>query len=97
MKNIKNFEARVDVPKLIRWKYDELGTNVTKSKKTKLYEYYLCDYCGEQIKIEKDYRKRTGGTVEIPINSFKKLKLALCTKCLKPVLEMVRKEYDIEI
>ena len=97
MKNIKNFEARVDVPVLTKWKYREIGNSTTKSVKEKEYDYYLCDYCGDEIRVEKDYRKRLGGIVEIPVNNYRKLKLALCTKCLKPVLKIVRKEYDIEI
>lgn len=97
MKNIKNFEARLDVPVFTKYKYSEIGSNVTKSKKEKIYNYIICDYCQKEIKLEKDPTKRTGGTVEIPINDFRKIKLGLCTGCLKPVIEIVRKEYGIKI
>ena len=97
MNKIKNFEARVDVPVLVKYKYHEIGSNITNTKKEKLYSYMICDYCQAEIKIEKDVRKRTGGTVDIPISSMKKIRLALCTGCLKPVLNKVREEYGIEI
>lgn len=97
MKNIRNFEARVDVPIHTKYKYHEIGSNVTKTKKEKEYDYMICDYCGEEIRIEKDITKRTGGITEIPLNNYKRIRLGLCTKCLKPVLEIVRKEYGLEI
>ena len=97
MRSVKNFEARIDVPVLTRYKIHEIGSSVVKSKKEKLYNYIICDYCGEEIKLEKDVTKRTGGIVEIPIGSYKKVVLGLCNKCLKPTLNLVRKEYGIEI
>lgn len=58
-------------------------------KKEKLYKYYKCDYCGEEIKILKKTQEMTGGIAIIPHTVTKRgeLKLALCNKCLKPALK----------
>lgn len=68
----------------IHIKYSKSGSNVVSTKK-KEYEYYICDYCGEEIRIEESKINRTGGILK-----FKDMKLALHNRCLKSVL----KEYE---
>ena len=65
-------------------KYNSSGSYVI-SGKTKAYEYYICDYCGKEIRIEENKLNRTGGTV-----AFKGMKLALHNKCLNPMLKNIR-------
>lgn len=61
-------------------KYKELKerSNVVHQDKEKLYTYYICDFCGKEIVIEKG----EGGKVE-----FRKMILALHNKCLNPMLK----------
>lgn len=70
-------------------KYKECErSNVTKSKKEKEYEYYLCDYCLKEIKIKTKKYEMSGGICTIPQSLTKKesLKLVLHNKCLKPAI-----------
>lgn len=65
------------------------ASHLVNYKKVKLYDYYLCDYCGEEIKILEKKQEMTGGTATIPHTVTKRgeLKLALCNKCLRPALK----------
>lgn len=68
----------------------ESSTHLTgKGKVKKLYDYYTCDYCGEEIPILKEHYKQCGGIIEFKdsITGCGKVKLALCNKCLKPALK----------
>lgn len=68
-------------------------SNVVNSKKTKLYDYYVCDYCKDQIRLDVKQTERSGGIITIPHSLTKcgELKLALCNKCLKPVSKELEK------
>ena len=70
-----------------RTKFEEINTiakHLTKGKPKKLYKYYICDYCGEEVKIN----KARDGIVILPRTLTKKepLKLALCNKCINAVV-----------
>lgn len=58
-------------------------------RKEVLYKFYICDYCGSEIKIEKEKSEMSGGIWEVPntLSKRKNLKLCLCNKCLKPVIK----------
>ena len=62
-------------------KYNSSGSYVV-SGNTKAYEYYICDYCGKEIRIETDILLRSGGTV-----NYRGMTLALHNKCLNPMLK----------
>lgn len=62
-------------------KYISEGSQVINTKR-KIYEYYKCDYCGEDIEIKENKAEQTGGTVKV-----KGTILALHNKCLKPFLK----------
>lgn len=47
---------------------DRTANHLVKTEKKKLYDYYICDYCGEEIKIVKEKEKRTRGLGEISRN-----------------------------
>jgi hypothetical protein len=70
---------------------DELGKHLTKMEKPKkLYDYYICDYCEEEIQIESKWGNKKGGIVEIPkslSNLNTTIYLALCNKCINSVLK----------
>lgn len=87
---IKDREAVLKVRKKIEThtKYkagDGVGSHLVNEKKTKLYDYYKCDYCGGEIVVEESKIKQSGGIVD-----FREMKLALHNSCLKEVL----KEYE---
>ena len=77
-----------------KYEYSEQKSQIVKNRKTKKYDYYICDYCGEEIVIEKDKTKMTGGIVQIPKTLSKvnkTINLALCNKCVKPVINQLEK------
>ena len=80
---------RGTVPTYTKMKTIESGNSVVNSIKQKDYDYYKCDYCGAEIKIKKKRHEMTGGIAIIPhtITRRGELKLALCSKCLKPALK----------
>lgn len=87
---------RGSVVKHIKYKdTEDAAKHLVKHKKEKEYEYYICDHCGKEIEIKKEKYKMSGGIVVIPesISKRKDFELALCNKCLNPVLkELERKE-----
>lgn len=68
---------------------DALGVHLVNRKIKEKYKYYKCDYCGEDIKIEKEWAKQTGGTYEFPHSMTKRGKIivALHNKCFKKALK----------
>jgi len=68
---------------------DPGAAHLTKVQKKKEYEYYICDYCGSEIKITDKWEEKTGEIITLPMSltgNFK-YKLALCSKCVKPVIK----------
>lgn len=93
--NKNKLMERKDVP--IYTKFRERKTersNLVNIERKKEYEYYKCDYCGEEIKILKQKNKMTGGTLQFSkiITKNRDLKVALCNKCLKPVLKILEEQ-----
>lgn len=70
------------------------GRHLVKYRQEKLYNYYRCDYCSEEIRIEKMWHKRTGGVYKIPHSVTKNgdIDMALHNKCLKIVLKIFDEE-----
>lgn len=84
-----DFLNRIKIEKNTKYKEQQIH-HLTKSKEKpeKDYNYYKCDYCGDEIRILKKQHEMTGGIVTIPASLTKRqsLKLVLCNKCLKPVI-----------
>lgn len=97
MKNLRLLECRKNVPILTKYRIIELGTNLTNERKEKEYDYMICDYCNEEIKIEDDIAKKTGGTINIKITKARELTIASHNKCLKSLLREINKTYRIEL
>lgn len=95
--NLIYLTTRKEPEKFQKYKYEETESNLTNSKKILDYEYYKCDYCNEEIKIESKREKMQGGLVEIPKTLIKNRKLTLClhNKCLKPVLKELEEINEI--
>lgn len=90
---IERVRALVDREKVCKYvKYKEKpqeARHLIKYKQEKEYEYYKCDYCGEEIKIEKEWERTTGGIVTIPttLTNRGKIEIAIHNKCLKNFLK----------
>lgn len=94
--NFKVLEYRVEPVKLTNYKIEEIGNSTVKTKKKKDYDYYICDNCREKIIISKKIEDRNGGIMKVPINSYKSLNLAICNRCLRPVLKEINKFYNTD-
>ena len=83
---------REKIEKLVKYKEPESRFFTVKSEKEKLYDYYKCDYCGEDIKINKKWEQKEGGIVEFKASLTKTvaIKLALHNRCLK----LAMKEFE---
>lgn len=75
---------RAEIPKYIKFKKSSDKSNIVNAEKKKLYEFYKCDFCGDEIRLVKDIHKRSGGIVDFPQTLTKsgKITLALHNKCL---------------
>ncbi|MBP3463819.1 MAG: hypothetical protein J6K45_05000 [Clostridia bacterium] len=62
--------------------------HLNNKNKEKLYDYYTCDYCKDEIVILPKRENMTGGIVTIPYSLTGRgpIELMLCQKCLNPVL-----------
>ncbi len=84
MMNFENLCYREKVPLYTKLRY----------KDEKDYDYYICDYCGDEIKILKKKIEMTGGIVVLPHSLTKRgeVKIVLCNKCINPVLKELEKK-----
>ncbi len=94
MNRFYELATRKVVPIYTKMKPKPDGSHLVNYKKEKDYDYYKCDYCGAEIKILNEKNKMTGGTIVLPKIITKKceIQLALCNKCLKPVLKIFESE-----
>lgn len=88
-KNIANNLENYRTPPIIQTKYEypEGSSHLSKVKKKKLYKYYICSYCGQEIIVDNNQ----GGIIEIPatVTKNKRIILALHNGCVKPVLQQI--------
>ena len=79
---------RQKIDKHIRYKQTE-KSNVTYIKREKDYEYFICDYCLEEIKIKDKKHEMVGGICIISQSLTKKqaVKVVLHNKCLKAAIK----------
>lgn len=95
--DIKKIELREKVEKYKKYKIIQKGSNITKGKKELDYEYYVCDYCRQELKAGKlKWEERKGGILDYPITQFKRLKLALCNSCLKEAIKELDAVYKTQ-
>lgn len=94
MNRFSQLSSRGTVPIYTKFKPKPAGSHLVNYKNEKEYEYYQCDYCGAEIKILKKRFEMTGGIITIPqtITKRKNINLALCNKCLKPLLKEFEEE-----
>lgn len=90
IKNLNEIKNRKEVPIYHKYKYFNEKSNVVNNEKEKIYDYYLCDYCGEEIKILKKESEMDGGKIVFKniITHQGNIEMVLHNKCLKPVLKL---------
>lgn len=98
MNKFSEISNRSAVPIYAKMKPKLDDSHLVNYKTEKDYNYYKCDYCGSEIKILKKRQEMTGGVVTIPNTVTRRgaLNLALCNKCLKPVLKEFEKSKESE-
>jgi len=65
------------------------GSHLVKHKEEVDYYYYICDYCGEEIKLENKWENKTGGIAELPnsLTNRGKVKIAIHNRCLNNLIK----------
>lgn len=79
--------------KQVKYKKQECK-HLTFEKKEKMYEYYICDNCGCEIKIKNKWERSEGGVISLPYSITKRpeISIAICNKCINPVLKEFEEE-----
>ena len=93
MFNINELKWRDKPVKYIKLNENKNKSTIVNSKKEKMYKYYKCDYCGDEIRLDLKQHERSGGIVYIPHSLTKcgEIELALCNKCIKDVVKYFEK------
>lgn len=93
MLDINKLKYRKEPPKYTQMLVKNQTSNVVNSEKTKLFDYYVCDYCSDKIRLDVKKTERSGGIATIPhtLTRCGELKLALCNKCIKKAIEELEK------
>lgn len=100
VEQIDKYKNREKIQKYTKVIKENNKSNVLNAKVIERYKYLICDYCGDEIRLDIKFHERTGGT-KVFSHSFTKcgkVELVLCNKCLKPVIkefeEKNRREND---
>ena len=90
--NIHALKARKEIPKYIKEEKIDDESNVVNTQKKKLYEYYKCDYCKDEIRLDKKQYERSGGIVTFhkELTGCGNVTMALCNKCLNKVIKKLK-------
>lgn len=94
MNNLYELSNRKIVPVYTKMKPKPNGSHLVNYKNEKEYDYYKCDYCGEEIKILSKKQEMAGGTIKFSHLVTKKgdIELALHNKCLRAAIKIFEEE-----
>lgn len=94
MLNLTDVKFRKEPQKYTKLQYLGEKNNITNRKTQKMYDYYVCDYCSREIKINVKQEERKGGIATLPHSLTKcgDLKVALHNKCLNKAIEEIENE-----
>lgn len=95
MNNLYGLSSRKAVPVYTKMKpKPQEGKHLIKYKNEKEYDYYKCDYCGEEIKILKKRQEMTGGTIKCThlVTKHGDIELALHNRCLRSAIKLFEEE-----
>lgn len=93
MINFEIVKFRKELPQYKRvCRFGEKNNTINR-KIQKQYDYYICDYCAEEIKINVKHDEKNGGIVIFPHSLTKcgELKVVLHNRCLNKALEQAEK------
>lgn len=94
MFDVSKFRNREKPEKHIKLEESSNSSNVVHSKRRRKYEYYRCDYCNTEIRLDiKEWQKRPGGVTTLPhtLTNCGNVTVALCNKCFNKVLKELEK------
>lgn len=93
---LSEWSGREKVPKYVKYKPKPEGSHLVNHKVEKDYNYYKCDYCGEEIVIKNKKDEQDGGIAALPdtLTHRGKIEIALHNRCLKPLLEAIEKRKE---
>lgn len=94
MFDVEKFKYRDKPAKYIKLEENSNSSNVVHSKRKKKYEYYRCDYCNCEIRLDlKEWQKKNGGVIALPysLTGYGNITLALCNSCLNKVINELEK------
>ncbi len=82
--NLSYFSQRTEIIKHKKYKPKPEAAHLVRYKPKLEYEYYICDYCKQEIKIEKKWKNKTGGIIVLPatITGREPIEIAIHNKCL---------------
>lgn len=87
MFDIEKLKKREKVIKYTKYFENTSKSNLVNHRKEKDYDYYICDYCKDEIRLDLKQYERSGGIVIFPHTLTKcgKVTVVLCNKCVKKV------------
>lgn len=91
MLKLTDIKFRKEPLKYTKISYLEEQNNTVNRKAQKLYDYYICDYCANEIRLNVKQEERSGGIVIFPHSLTKcgELKVVLHNRCLNKAIEQI--------
>lgn len=92
----EELKARGKPTKFIKYKESKNHLTREVQRKSKIYEYYICDNCGAEIIIKNKWEHSVGGVVMLSelLTHKKAIIIAVCNKCLNSVLKEFEERGD---
>lgn len=86
---LSTLSEREEIPIRTKFKEKPQGSHLVKHKNEIDYKYYICDYCGEEIKIAKKWQDRSGGIVILPnsLTNRGNIQVVAHNKCLNKLIK----------
>ena len=76
---LESLQEREKIAKYQKELKENESSNITKTIRKKLYKYYKCDYCEDEIRLDTKQDERSGGLVTFPHTLTKKRKSRFST------------------
>ena len=93
--DIEYLKNREKIQKYTKELKKDEDSNIVKTNKVKLYDFYKCDYCNNEIRLDAKQSERSGGIVTFPHSLTKsgEIVLVLCNKCLNKAVNEFKRKY----
>lgn len=83
MFDIKILKYRKEPVKNTKIIIKDSNSNVVNSKKEKAYDYYICDYCRDEIRLDLQEKKRRTNNIPSYFNKVWRIKISTMQQMLK--------------